>query len=509
VSGPSARLLPLLAAACGGALYFLGYLGFGLWPLLAVFLVPLWWSLESAPGAGAAATRGAVFGLVAYAGGHLWLFRLVPVFLEGDALFGALLWTLYGSVFAAGFAAYGALFHALRRRGVGLATAAAAGWLLVEWLQPNLFPVHAGDGWVDVVPLAQAAALGGPLLLTALVLAANLASFEAARLGAGARPARRATIGACVAVLGLAALAGRAHVAAVEARVARAEPLRVGLVQANLGLLEKRSDADASHRQHLAQTRELLAEGPLDLVVWPETAYARALQGPLPVAGQLVRRGFDAALLFGGTIAEVGDHGPVQTNAALLVGPDGMIRDAYRKNLLIPVAEHLPLADRVPWIAARLPHAQRFRAAERVPALTLGEHRLSVPICYEVVRPEFVRRMVVEARPQLLVTLANDAWFGDSQEPRLHLALARLRAIEHGRFLVRATNSGISALVDPAGRLLAQTHVLSRENLRGSVAWLDDETPYDRLGDWPGPAAAVWLAGGLVAARRRGAGRAR
>jgi len=505
VGGPSARLLPLLAAACGGALYFLGYVGFGFWPLLAVFLAPLWWSLESAPSVGAATARGAVFGLVAYAGGHLWLFRLVPVFLEGDTPFGALLWTGYGSVFAAGFAAYGALFHAVRRRGVGLATAAAPGWLLVEWLQPNLFPVHAGDGWVDLVPLAQAAALGGPLLLTAWVLAANLAVFETARVAAGVRPTRRATIGVCVAVLVAAALAGQARVAAVEARVARAEPLRVGLVQANLGLLAKRRDADASHRQHLAQTHALLAEGPLDLVVWPETAYARALQGPLPVAGHLVRRGFDAALLFGGTITEATDHGPVQTNAAMLVGPDGMIRDAYRKNLLIPVAEHLPLADRVPWIAARLPHAQRFRAAERVPALTLGEHRISVPICYEAVRPEFVRRMVVEARPQLLVTLANDAWFGDSQEPRLHLALARLRAIEHRRFLVRSTNSGISALVDPAGRVLSRTRVLSRENLRGTVAWLDGETPYDRLGDWPGPAAAVWLAAGLVLARRRAA----
>jgi apolipoprotein N-acyltransferase len=508
VADRPARRLPLLAAALGGALYFLGYLGFGLWPLLAIFLVPLWWSLESAPGLAAAAGRGATFGAVAFVGGHLWLLRLVPVFLDGDWLFGGLLWLAYGAVFAAGFAVYGAAHRALRRRGVGPATAGAAPWLVLEWLQPNLFPVHAGSGWVDVVPLAQAAELGGPLLLSGLVLAANLAVLEATRLALGVRPASRATLAACLAVLAAATVAGHARVSAIEARVARAAPLEVGLVQANLGLLEKRRDADAGHRQHLAQTRELLAEGPLDLVVWPETAYARALRGPLPVAGHLVRRGFDAALLFGGTLAEDDGHGPVQTNAALLVSPDGMIRDAYRKNLLIPLAERLPLADRVPWIAARLPRAQRFRAAERVPGLALGEHRLSVPICYEAIRPEFVRRMVIEARPHLLVTLANDAWFGDSQEPRIHLALARLRAIEHRRFLVRATNSGISALVDPAGRVTARTGVLSRENLRGRVAWLDGETPYARLGGWPGPAAAAWLLAGWAWARRRGCWRA-
>jgi apolipoprotein N-acyltransferase len=494
--------LPFAAAALGGSLYFLGYLGFGLWPLLAVFLVPLWWSLASAPGAGAGAARGALFGAVAYGGGHLWLFRLVPVFLDGDFAFGIAVWTLYGLGFTALFAAYGALFVALRRAGVGRASAGVAGFLLVEWLQPMVFPVHAGAGWVDLAPLAQAAEIGGPLALSALVALANVATFELARRVGGATVDRTA-LGTTVVLLAVAAIWGHARAAQVTTRAARAEPLRVGLVQANLGLLEKRTAVERGHDAHLALTRALLAEGPLDLVVWPETAYARALRGPLPVAGHLVRRGLEPALLFGGTLIEDTADGPAQTNAALLIEPDGMIRAAYRKNLLIPLAENLPGVEHLPALAARLPRAQRFHAADRTPALALGEHRLSVPICYEIIRPGFVRRMVREGRPQLLVTLANDAWFGDSQEPRIHLQLARLRAIEHRRYLVRATNSGISALVDPTGRVVARTGVLSRETLRGRVAWLDGETLYARLGDWPGPAAAAWLAAALLAAAAR------
>jgi apolipoprotein N-acyltransferase len=103
--------------------------------------------------------------------------------------------------------------------------------------------------------------------------------------------------------------------------------------------------------------------------------------------------------------------------------------------------------------------------------------------------------MMRETRPDLIVTLANDAWFGDSQEPWLHLGLARLRAIEQRRYVVRATNSGVSAVIDPAGRIVAATGLLTRESLRAVVHPLDGETVYARWGDWPG-----WLALAMVAA---------
>jgi apolipoprotein N-acyltransferase len=212
-------------------------------------------------------------------------------------------------------------------------------------------------------------------------------------------------------------------------------------------------------------------------------------------------------LLFGAGSVREENGRRVKTNSAFLAGADGTIRDVYDKNLLIPLAEYVPFAGAFPALETWFPHVQEFAAAREVPPLRLGAWRIVTPICYEAVRPEFVRRMMAHSRPHLLVTLANDAWFGASQEPWMHLALARLRAVEHRRFMVRSTNSGISAIVDPAGRIVARTRLLARDSLRATVRPLDGETVYTRLGDWPG-----WLSAGLVgltllfhapAARRR------
>jgi apolipoprotein N-acyltransferase len=111
--------------------------------------------------------------------------------------------------------------------------------------------------------------------------------------------------------------------------------------------------------------------------------------------------------------------------------------------------------------------------------------------------------MMREAQPHLIVTLANDAWFGDSQEPWLHLAMAKFRAVEHRRYVVRATNSGVSAVIDPAGREVARSGLLTRQNLRATVRMLDKTTTYTSAGDWAGWAAAALVLMALVATRCR------
>ncbi len=198
-------------------------------------------------------------------------------------------------------------------------------------------------------------------------------------------------------------------------------------------------------------------------------------------------------LLFGAASVDGSTGRNLKYNSALLVGADGVIRDAYDKNLLIPFTEYVPLADAVPWLKKRLVSSSDFAAATERPALRLGGWRISALICHEIVQAAFVRRVVVEARPHLLATLANDSWFGDSQEPWVHLAMARLRAVVHRRYLVRATNSGISAIVDPIGRELVRSGLLVRENLRATVRLLEGATLYTVWGDWPG-----WLAALLV-----------
>lgn len=498
------KLTPTLVSGFGGSLYFLGFLGFGFWPLLFFFLVPLWWSLDfdrnsSIP---RALGLGFTFGFVAFAGGHLWLFRLVELFLAGNVVLGGALWLLYGIGFASGFAAYAGLFVLLRRRKTGLAISGIAPLLLLEWLQPWPFPVHCGAGLVELTPLVQVADLGGTLLLSGLVGVVNLVVFEtAAWLRARRRMPRRVWLLSASLFLTV-VFYGSLRTAQLDARIETSASLRVGVVQANLGKLEKRTQAIVSHRRHLAQSREMLSEGEIDLIVWPETAYTRALRGPLPLSGSLIRDDLDVPLLFGATLLDRPGPDHVQYNGALLVDRSGMIQHAYRKNLLIPIAETLPLAGLFPGLSDMLPHAQHFAASSATPGLLLDDWKISVPICYEAVRPEFVRKMVLEAQANLLVTLANDAWFGDSQEPLLHLQLARMRAIEHRLYLVRATNSGISAIIDPVGRVVVRTGVFESANLRGTVHRMEHSTVYGRLGNWPGLLASVFV--GLALVRRSG-----
>jgi apolipoprotein N-acyltransferase len=485
----------LASATCGGVLYFLGYVGFGVWPCLLVFLVPFWSALERVRTTPAAIRAALVFGLVAYAGGFAWLWRLVEVFLEGNRVVGAVAWLAYGGWFAGGFVVYAIAFRRMRGRGWSCMVAGVAPLVALEWLQPHLFPVNAGSGLVRAPAWTiQAADLGGPLLLTALVGMANVTAFET---WAWWRRRRERPLAVWAAALGIVLVVlgwGQRQERALATAVARAPGLRVGVVQANLGVLEKREQSLVTHERHLAQTRELLADGAVDLVVWPETAYVRGLRGPLPISGNPIREDIAVPLLFGGaSVREEG--GRLRTaNAAFLIGADGTIRDAYEKNLLIPLAEYVPLASLVPALGRWFPHVEKFGASSEMPALRLGPWRIATPICYEVARQDFVRRMVLASRPHLLVTIANDAWFGDSQEPWIHLALARLRAVEHRRFLVRATNSGVSAIVDPTGRIVAHTGLLTRESLRGVVYPLEGETLYGRFGDWPG-----WLAVAIVA----------
>ncbi|MEO1335938.1 MAG: apolipoprotein N-acyltransferase, partial [Myxococcota bacterium] len=211
-----------------------------------------------------------------------------------------------------------------------------------------------------------------------------------------------------------------------------------------------------------------------------------------PMAGHVIRSDISVPLLFGGTSIERDARGRRAGNAVFLVEPDGMIRQAYRKQLLIPWAEYIPMSTVWPALRRMFPHAQRFSAPSRAEALELSPWRLATPICYEIVHADYVRRLVRTLRPHVIVTVANDAWFGDSQEPWIHLSMARLRAIEHRRWIVRATNSGVSALIDPSGRATRQTPLFESSILFGSIHPSEVQTLYTRWGDWPG-----WLTAGI------------
>jgi apolipoprotein N-acyltransferase len=405
------------------------------------------------------------------------------------------------------------------------ALAAACAWVGAEWALPKLFGDTLGHGLHASAWLRQAADLAGAPGLTLALLLANEAALSAARAalrGAGSLRARlRAALVPAAGVAAIAAaLAG--YGAWRLGSLAREGPpptlLRAALVQANVtGYARLREELGSYEAvrlildEHFALSAEALAQGGVDLVLWPETVYPTTFGAPKSADGADFDRaiaGFAAAsgvpLVFGSYDAD----GGAEYNSAFFLAADGAF-EVYRKAALFPLSERVPgwlesarLRRWLPWLGTWRPGA-----GPRVRALPLADGRrlLAAPlICYDAVDPRFARAGV-RAGAELLVTLSNDAWFASGEGPRLHLVVSAFRSIETRRPQLRVTNSGISAVIDAAGELRGELGVGERGVLLARLpAGPGGETLALRWGDWLGP-AALPLAAALLAFSLRSA----
>jgi len=196
-------------------------------------------------------------------------------------------------------------------------------------------------------------------------------------------------------------------------------------------------------------------------------------------------RGFSTPLLFGAITYEgrPGHDGEIDYyNTALLAAPDGEVLGRYDKNHLLPFGEYIPFADWFPFLKRWLPEAGDYMPGRTVEVFDFDSMRIGLLICYEDIIPGFVRKLA-EKGPNVLVNITNDAWFGHTSEPYQHLQLATFRAIENRLFLLRSTNTGVSAVVDPVGRVVQHTSLDDAEVITADIAVLPGGTPYQQFGD--------------------------
>jgi apolipoprotein N-acyltransferase len=195
-------------------------------------------------------------------------------------------------------------------------------------------------------------------------------------------------------------------------------------------------------------------------------------------------RGFSTPLLFGALTREPGDE-PDESrdfNTALLLDPEGRVKGRYDKVFLLLFGEYMPFSGMFPFLKQWFPEAADFTPGSEPGMMTLGDARMGLLICYEDILPRFVRK-TMDLDPNVLVNVTNDAWFGKTSEPFLHFQLAAFRTVEHRRYLVRSTNTGVSAFVDPVGRILQQTSLDDPEILVADVPLMTERTLYARFGD--------------------------
>jgi apolipoprotein N-acyltransferase len=506
-------------AFLAGAVSTLGLAPFNAWPVLFLTVPVAVWLLEGSSagrlgGVMTAAITGWWFGLGYFVAGLYWIGF---AFLVDAKTFA---WLLPFAVIGlpAGLAIFTALGFALARlmwtRGPLRLIALALALTATEWLRGHLltgFPWNVfGYALTGPLVFAQASALIGIWGLTffAVILFASPAVLVDERADTP-RPYMAPMIA-------LAILAGLAAYGAV--RLARTPTqfvagVKLRIMQPNLTQDEKFNYGakQAVMNRYLALSDKATGPGATGVrdvthLIWPESAFPFFLAREADALAQI------AALLPPTTVLIVGAARPVSMtptsavlrayNSIYVIDHDGSILSVYDKLHLVPFGEYLPFQDFLESLGLMQLTKQRggyLPGSVRKPIAVPRAPAFLPLVCYEIVFPgDAVPR---GERPGWLVNLTNDGWFGNSTGPYQHFQQARVRAIEEGLPLVRAANTGISAVVDPLGRIVAALPLGVEDVLDAPLPRAIDPTPYVRFGD--GPAALVMLAAFALLLRRR------
>lgn len=499
-------------AALSGLLLVLSFPKFGHGAVAWVALVPLLVGLCGATG-WQALRSGYLMGAVSSLGLLYWTALVVVQYGGMPLVVGALVMValcLAFSVFHAVFGWVAARFVATFGP-AGLLGAPLA-WAALEYVRSITFFEFPwcllGYSQIDQPAFVQGAAVTAVYGVSFLVVAVSaLLALAAVARSESAR--RRALVGA----------AGVLAAAWVYGAWQLRQPLRetgrlsVGLVQGGIRQEDKwvPEYAWANVDRHLELSHQAAARG-ARLVVWPESAVPFVFDADPALAALLRRLVRDESiyLFFGNDDRESAPDGDRKIYVgAKLLDPDGRLTARYRKIRLVPFGEYVPMAPLFTmggrFVAKMVQEVSDFTPGTEAVTGTVDGGRIGGSICYEAIFPSLVRRFTAGGA-QLLVNITNDAWYGTTSAPWQHLAMARMRAVENGRYLVRAANTGVSAVIDPRGRLVESTRLFEATVLVREVPLVASETFYVRHGDLFAHAclagALALLAAGLRRPRR-------
>jgi apolipoprotein N-acyltransferase len=313
--------------------------------------------------------------------------------------------------------------------------------------------VPLGNTQVTVLPVAQLASVAGVYGLSALVVSVN-AALAYALLSVR----RTQVVTAVVTSVVLVGIATWGALRVADGSLTRdGAPLQVGLIQGNIAQEDKWNPDEARRifTTYIAMTRDAVRRG-AEFVIWPESS--------TPFM-------FEEDAVGGGTVRSLARELGVLKEWLYFVSP-----------LVDQLAEFAPGTSVVP--------------------LPVGPNIVSTAICYEIVYPALARQSVADGS-QLLTTITNDAWYGQSSAPYQHFEMASMRAIEQGRYLARAANTGISGVVDPYGRVVRRSGIFEQEGIVAEVRLLTSRTIYSVIGDAVAHLSIMLTVGLLAAAEWR------
>ena len=482
-----------LCLLIGGSAMPLALAPFNFWPMAILSLATLSYFLDQQTPK-RAFVRATCFNLGLFLSGVSWLyisihehgFVAAPLALSATLLFCAfmaiisslpfLLWAAISPTWASGLLAFPAL------------------WMLGEWLRSWFL---TGFPWLLIgyshlsTWLGGWAPVGGVFWLSFITAMGGVCVAQYARGHGGQRPLTLCSL----ALLGC--VGGGYGLLHSDWSEPLGAPLSVALVQPNIAQNQKWS---ADRRQQILTQlqQQSLAHWGRDLIVWPEAAVpANAQRVASFLSAMNDRAAASGSALVTGipTRDNQGFH-----NSVLALGSAS---GQYDKTRLVPFGEYVPLQGLLRGAIAffDLPMSNFSRGARYQPPLQVGERQLAVAICYEVVYPDLVARITADA--SMLLTVSNDAWFGDSLALPQHLQMAQMRAAENAKPLLRATNNGLTAIVDHRGRMVDSIAPFERGELTADIQPRSGRTPFSRWGSWPSIALCLVIICGLGLARQR------
>jgi apolipoprotein N-acyltransferase len=453
-------------ATLSGCLWFLAVTPFDQSALAWVAAVPMLFAIDRAATFKQALFLGWWAGVVETAGGFYWLIDVTQRFANFPWWAAALVLLLFCAARAIIFLLFTAILCGIRRRRrVPMTVLAPLAMVSSELVVPQLFPCGQwiSQAWHPLV--IQIAEITGPLGVTALLMLVNGALYDLAV----ARRAARYPALAAAALVAAALVFGAVRMRQVDETLAQAPRLKVGLVQPNFAYtVDGEFSRDEAIRQLTAlqsESRRLQQAG-AQLVVWSEGSYPVALPREFgadfaPDSLGMIRRGLNIPVVVGAEMVDATREDAF--NSAILLGSDGRAAGRYDKVRLLAFGEYIPGIETFPWLRKLLPPGTgRFTAGKGPALLNLQgpggrTWKLGPVICYEDILQGFLRG-VGQLHPNLLVNLTSDSWFGAATEPWEHLALAVFASVELRVSMVRAVNSGVSAFIDPNGRLVEKTY---------------------------------------------------
>ena len=484
----SITLFNTTLAATSGLLLTASFPRIG-WGFLAwVAYVPLFHAIkETSPKAGF--KLGFVTGVVHYATLLYWIAGVIHHYGQlPSPLCAVILMLLVGylSLYPGLFAS---IISQLRARSVPYYLTAPFFWVALEYVKSFFlsgFPwENLGHSQYNRLHLIQFSDILGVYGLSALIMGVNAVLFEAWN-SIRERAFAWKPIFVITLVMAGFLIYGTWRIAKIDRAVEAAPKSTIVLVQGNIDQSKKwlPSFQHETLKRYGTLSVAALKDGPPDLIIWPETAlpfYFLHNEALTRKTVELVRTCRAYFLLGSPSFRKTGQR-VCYYNSAYLVDPCGKAVGKYDKVHLVPYGEYVPLKRYLPFLGKMVEAVGDFAPGKKGQVLLRGREKIGVLICFEAIFPELARSMVQNGA-QLLINITNDAWFGKSSAPYQHLSMVVFRAVENHLAVARAANTGISAFVDPAGRLLDETPLFEESIRTCSLPVMNYKSFYARHGD--------------------------